>query len=97
MLKFEKMQVHKWCELTETNGKWVTTHVKYLRSGNRFRAKKWGGGEYTIFLATSDPYLRLPEKVPSPSLLEVAMNPEAIEMFAKPVPPFWTINTVKER
>ena len=92
--KFENMRVQVWCDPPK---KWVLSHVKFLRAGNRFRVKKWGGAEAETFLATSDPYLRVPEKKSAPSLMEVAMNPEAIEMFDKPEPPYWTVNHVKER
>ena len=103
MEKFAEMRVEKWCEVpmkTERDSykaQWILSHIKFLRSGDRFRARKWGGAEWTIYLATSDPYLRLPEKKSAPSLLEIAMNPEAIQMFEKPVPPYWTVNYVKER
>jgi hypothetical protein len=103
MEKFADMQLHKWCEVpmrTERDsykGQWVTSHVKFLRSGDRFRSRKWGGDEWTVYMATSDPYMRVPEKKHAPSLLEIATNPEALNMFDKPEPPFWTVNVVKER
>ena len=103
MLKFAEMYIEKWCEIPPKSehdsykGQWVLSHLKFLRSGDRFRAKKKFGGEFEVFLATSDPYLRLPEKKPAPTLLELAMNPEAVNVFEKPEPPYWTINFVKER
>jgi hypothetical protein len=103
MEKFAEMRVEKWCEepmKTEQDsykGQWVLSHVKYLRSGDRFRSRKWGGAKWVVYLATSDPYLRLPEKKAAPSLLELATNPEAIQRFDKPEPPYWTVNFVKER
>lgn len=102
MEKFAEMQVEKWCEVPMVNewesykGQWVTSHIRFLRSGDRFRSRKWGGGKYTIYLATGDPYLRTSENRP-PSLLEIAHNPEAINMIENSEPPFWTINCVKER
>lgn len=103
MEKFAEMQLEKWCEVpmkTERDiyeGQWVTSHVKFLRSGDRFRARKWDSGKYTIYMATSDPYLRITENNKPPSLMEIANNPEAINMIDNPEPPFWTVNYVKER
>ena len=101
-INFEKERIEKWVETpmkTERDsytGQWVTSHVKFLRSGDRFRCpdrvidvKSVDENKPTVFLATSDPFIYIEEPKDDPIMAIMGMT--NIKVVTER---FWTINVV---
>ena len=101
-INFEKERIEKWIETpmkTESDsytGQWITSHVKFLRSGDRFRCPDRvlevpgaDEDEPTAFLATSDPFIYIEEVKENPiAALLGKTNMKVVNDR------FWTINVV---
>jgi len=100
-INFEEETIEKWCEIpmkTERDsyhGKWVRSHVKFLRSGDRFRCRDRvlvdDAEEATVFLATSDPFVHCETTEHEIRNLLGMTNVKPTETR------FWTINVVIQK
>jgi len=101
-INFEKERIEKWVEtpmITERDtytGQWVTSHVKFLRSGDRFRCPDrvleipgTAEDKPTAFLATSDPFIYIEESKENP--IAALLGKTNIKVVTER---FWTINVV---
>lgn len=89
MMKLESERIFKLCELPMKSENdsykfwWLRTHIKWLRAGDTFKIRD------NKYLATSDPYFRVPENDPVKQIMGLTNKKEKED-------PGWTIRFVRQ-